>query len=128
MAHLWGTKPVTIPPLRWRIVVLIKVLEPTSFSERCFLACLTLPRIPGAQVARLAVQELARKVVLAVPAGDQEGSDLAVVLAAVVAVVVVLVLALDRVDLFGPGPESDPLGCLPQKCCSNISTERKRES
>jgi len=123
MAHLWGTKPVTIPPLRWRIVVLIKVLKLTSFSERCFLACLTVPRIPGAQVARLAVQELARKVVLAVPAGDQEGSDLAVVLAAVE-----LVLALGRVDLVGPGPESDPLGCLPRKCCSNISTERKRES
>ena len=109
------------------MLVLIKVRELTSFSERCFLACLTVPRIPGAQVARLAVPELARKVVLAVPAGDQEGSDLAVVLATVVAVVV-LVLALDRVDLVGPVPESDPLGCLPRKCCSNISTERKRES
>ena len=128
MAHLWGTKPVTIQTLRRRMLVMIKVLELTSFSERCFLACLTVPRIPGAQVARLAVRELARKVVLAVPAGDQEGSDLAVVLAAVVAVVVVLVLALGRVDLVGPVPESDPLGCLPRKCCSNISTERKRES
>lgn len=89
---------------------------------------MTGPKIRGAELdsaldqvdrkaAQAVVRTLAPRVVLA---GDKEDSDSAEVLE----------LALGRVDQVGPGLDSDPSGraCLPRKCCSNISTKRKRES